>query len=165
MYLSKNLQIERVDMENNYTKAYKEVIEVLKYVPDESVNKIPKEMIEMFNEKMDKSYNFSIDITRNFEEQELLEETKAIFANIYRDYWATPEEKEEILKKEAIEWQKIEEEKRLKYNSNIFEKKEHIKMKENSIIKDKNNEVQIQVKKETFFQKIIKFFQKIFKVN
>lgn len=28
-------------MEDNYPKAYKEVIEILKYVPQESVNKIP----------------------------------------------------------------------------------------------------------------------------
>ena len=32
-------------MEENYHKAYKEVIEILKYVPQESVNKIPKTML------------------------------------------------------------------------------------------------------------------------
>ena len=34
-------------MEDNYSKAYKEVIEILKYVPQESVNKIPEEMRTM----------------------------------------------------------------------------------------------------------------------
>ena len=32
-------------MEENYHKAYKEVIEILKYLPKESVNKIPKTII------------------------------------------------------------------------------------------------------------------------
>ena len=59
-------------MENNYPKAYKEVIEILKYVPKQSVDKIPQTMIDTFNSKMDNNYNFSIDINKSFEEQELL---------------------------------------------------------------------------------------------
>ena len=39
-------------MEDNYPKAYKEVMEVLKYIPQESVSKIPKKMLEMFQTKM-----------------------------------------------------------------------------------------------------------------
>ena len=35
-------------MEDNYSKAYKEIVEILKYVPEESVNKIPQEMRKMF---------------------------------------------------------------------------------------------------------------------
>ena len=76
-------------MEENYHKAYKEVIEILKYVPQESVNKIPKTMLETFEKKMDKDYVFNVDINKSFEEQNLLEETKDIFAVIFRDYWAT----------------------------------------------------------------------------
>ena len=63
-------------MEENYHKAYKEVIEILKYVPQESVNKIPKTMLETFEKKMDKDYVFNVDINKSFEEQNLLEETK-----------------------------------------------------------------------------------------
>ena len=86
-------------MEDNYPKAYKEVIEILNFVPQESVNKIPQTLIDMFKAKMDKSYDFEIDISKNFEEQNLLDETKAILANIFRDYWATPYQKERILAK------------------------------------------------------------------
>lgn len=99
-------------MENNYPKAYKEVIEILKYVPKESVNKIPKSMLDTFNAKMDNNYEFSIDTNKGIEEQELLEETKAILANIFRDYWATPYQKERIQLKEKYEQQRIEEKKR-----------------------------------------------------
>ena len=51
-------------MEDNYSKAYKEIVEILKYVPEESVNKIPKEMRDMFEEEQLKTYNFQID-TKN----------------------------------------------------------------------------------------------------
>lgn len=87
-------------MEDNYSKAYKEIVEILKYVPEESVNKIPKDMRDMFEAEQLKTYNFQIDTEKTFEEQELLEETKAILANIFRDYWATDYQKARIIEKE-----------------------------------------------------------------
>ena len=149
-------------MENNYPKAYKEVVEILKYVPKESVEKIPQTMLNTFNEKMDKNYDFSIDINKSFEEQELLEETKAIFANIFRDYWATPYQKERIQAKERYDWQKIEEEKKNNYNYDIFKNNNKINNKENKSVE---NNLPIEVKKESFYNKIISFFKKIFNIN
>ena len=150
-------------MEDNYPKAYKEVIEILKYVPQESVNKIPNEMLETFKIKMDNNYNFSIDINKKLEEQNLLDETKAILANIFRDYWATDYQRERIKAKENYDRQKIEEEKKLKYNSDIFAKRRS----ENAGIKEKQSEVintlPIKTKKERFYYKIINFFKKLFK--
>lgn len=153
-------------MENNYPKAYKEVIEILKYVPKESVEKIPQTMLDTFNTKMDNTYNFSIDINKNFEDQELLVETKAILANIFRDYWATPYQKERIQAKERYDMEKIEEEKRAKYNSDIFKTKENNKTK-NKVEEDNTNRnnLPIEVKKERFYEKIINFFKKIFSLS
>ena len=51
-------------MENNYPKVYKEVIEILKYIPKESVDKIPQTMIDTFNAKMDNTYNFYNALTK-----------------------------------------------------------------------------------------------------
>ena len=151
-------------MEDIYEKAYKEVVEILKYVPQESVNKIPQEMREMFELNQSKTYKFEINPEKPFEAQELLEETKAIFANIFRDYWATPSQKEEILAKELYEINKIEEEKRAKYNPNdIFKKKKIEKYTENLI--ENNNSLPIEIKKVTFFKKIINFFMKFFHIN
>ena len=66
-------------MENNYPKAYKEVVEILKYVPKESIDKIPQTMIDTFKAKMDNTYIFSIDIDKSFEEQKLFEKEILIF--------------------------------------------------------------------------------------
>ena len=152
-------------MEDNYPKAYKEVIEILNFVPQESVNKIPQTLIGMFKAKMDKSYDFEIDISKNFEEQNLLDETKAILANIFKDYWATPYQKEWIEAKEKYDRQKTEEEKQAKYNPDIFNKRKI----ENDTINEQQektiNNLPIEVKKERFYHKIIKFFKKIFHIE
>lgn len=151
-------------MENDYPKAYKEVVEILKYVPEESVNKIPKEMLEMFNANMDKDYDFKVDTTKNFEEQNILEETKAIFANIFRDYWATPYQKERIEAKEQQDRDKLENEKRQAYNPNdIFRKKQN-KVEEPVNIENYNENLPIEIK-ESFYKKIINFFKNLFRLN
>lgn len=153
-------------IEDNYTKAYKEIVEILKYVPEESVNKIPKEMRDMFEVEQSKTYDFQIDTGKTFEEQELLEETKAILANIFRDYWATPYQRERILAKEKYDRQIIEEEKKIKYNTNdIFNKRNKKLSKEKTEERSSINNLPIEVKKEKFYEKIIIFFKKIFHIR
>ncbi len=147
-------------MEDNYQKAYKEVIEILKYVPEKSVNKIPQTMLDTFKAKMDKEYNFIVDINKAFEEQELLEETKAIFANIFRDYWATPYQKERIEAKEEYDRQQIEKMKQEKYNPNDIFKTRKMQINDNNI-----SNLPMEVKKEKFYQKIISWLKKIFNIN
>ena len=149
-------------MKENYHKAYKEVIEILKYVPQESVNKIPKTMLETFENRMDKDHEFQVDINKTFEEQNLLEETKDIFAIIFRDYWATPYQRERIKARENYDRQKIEEEKAQKYNPNeIFNKK--IKEQKTEEIEEDVNNLPVECK-EKFYIKITKFFKRIFNI-
>lgn len=151
-------------MEDNYNKAYKEVLEILKHVPKQSVEKIPKEMIEMFEEEQDKSYNFEIDIEKSFEEQELLEETEAILANIFRDYWATPYQRERILAKEQQDRQIAEEQKKENYNLNdIFKKKEIPKPQSQE--ENYNTNLPVEVKEERFYHKLIKFIKNLFRIG
>ena len=149
-------------MIDNYPKAYKEVLEVLKYVPQESVDKIPEEMLNMFKLKMDESWYFKIDENKPFEEQNLLDETKAIFANIFRDYWATPYQREKIEAREKYELEKIEEEKREKYNpDDIFKNKEVQKVEEET--QDIENNLPVEVKREKFFERLIGFIKRFLK--
>lgn len=155
-------------MEDNYPKAYKEVIEILNYVPKESVDKIPQTIIDTFKTKMDKEYDFTVDVNKSFEEQDILEETKAIFANIFRDYWATPYQKERIEAKEKYDRQKLEEEKMQKYNpDDLFKKKNVENIEKSEREKNDTGEISnlpIEVKKEKFYEKIINFFKRIFNV-
>ena len=148
-------------MIDNYPKAYKEVLEVLKYVPQESADKIPDEMLNMFKIKMDETWNFEVDINKPFEEQNLLDETKAIFANIFKDYWATSEQREGIKVQEKYELEKIEEKKRKKYNPDeIFkDNKVQVAMEKSQEIE---NNLLVKVKKENFFERIVNFFRNLF---
>lgn len=139
-----------------YAMAYTEVIEILKYVPDADVRKIPKEKLEFYRANMDNEYNYKLDMTKEFEEQEMSEITKAILANIFRDYWATPYQKERIEAKEKYDLEKLEEEKREKYNpDNIFKNKKEEKVVENT-------NLPVEIKKENFFKKLISFIKGLF---
>ncbi len=153
-------------MEDNYNKAFKEVVEILKHVPEESVLKIPQDMRDMFEDEMDKEYNFEIKDNVEFEDLELLDETKAILSNIFRDYWATPYQKERILAKEQYDRQKADEEKQKKYNKDDLFKKRNNATDNLEKIEDSNNEnLPIEVKKEKFYHKLINFIRKIFKIG
>ena len=148
---------------NDYAIAYKEIVEILKYVPDEDVAKIPQEKIDYYKKNMDDSYDYQIDETKEFAEQPMSDITKAILATIFRDYWATPYQKERILAKEKYDMDKIEEEKRKKYNpDNIFKNKETIieknTIEETSLIKYENKSWYKKV-----FELISNMFRNIFK--
>jgi hypothetical protein len=143
-------------MEDNYKKAYKEVVEILKFVSKENVDKIPKEMLDMFEEEQDKEYNFKVDTTKSFEEQLLLEETKAIFSNIFRDYWANDYQRNVIIEKENMD--------RIKWEEEKYDSKDLFKNNQKNFNKQNNNDkVDVNltvIKKENSFKKLI---DKIFK--
>ena len=155
--------------EDNYSKAYKEIVEILKYVPEESVNKIPKEMRDMFEGEQLKTYNFEIDTEKLFEEQELLEETKAILANIFRDYWATDYQKARIIEKENQDREESERQKREKYNPNDIFKNRNIATNDNNISQDiqeqlneeYNKNLPMEGQKQNIFQKLLCFIKKL----
>lgn len=143
-----------------YNKAYKEVIEILKYMSQEEKEKIPNKMIRTFEEKMDKNHQFKYDESKNFDEQELLIETKAILANIFRDYWATPEQRERIVAKQEYDRLKVEEQKKEKYNpDNLFKKKDKVEeIVDNTECKDL-----VKYKEESFLRKMLRKIKSILK--
>lgn len=145
-------------VKENYALAYKEVIELLKYFSLEDIEKIPENLIKALLANMDENYEYVVDEEKSFEEQEMLEETKTIFAIIARDYWATDYQRQRILAKEANDIRKEEEEKIRKYNAeNLFKGK-----KKN---KDSNQLLPMEMKEDNMFVKLIKKIKSIFKRN
>lgn len=138
-----------------YAIAYKEVMTILSYVPKSDVDKIPQEKLDFYKSNMDNEYEYKIDETKQFEEQVMSDITRAVLANIFKDYWATPYQKERIEAKEKYDLQKMEEEKSKKYNpNNIFKDKQADK-----IITSSN--LPVEVKKEKFFKKLVRFIKNI----
>ena len=82
-----------------YSRAYTEVLEILKYMPEEDVKKIPKSMIDTFEYYSDKSYEYHISPKQDFGQLSTTDETDAIMVNIFKNYWATPEQRETIQRK------------------------------------------------------------------
>lgn len=142
-----------------YACCYKEVLTILCMLPEEDWNKIPKAKKDFYFECMDKNHKFEIDPSKPISELKVLRPTKAILANIFKNYLAIPSEKQAILIKEKEESQKIEEEKRKKYNPNEIFK--NINNKKN--ISKKEVTLPVEVRKENFFEKIINRIKKILK--
>ncbi len=64
-------------MKENYPKAYTEILEILKYMPENDVNKIPKKLLDIFEYKKDTNYSFIIDKNQDFSKLKILDETEA----------------------------------------------------------------------------------------
>ncbi len=142
-----------------YANAYVEVLEILKYISIEDYNKIPKNEINLFEKNANKDYNFSYNLNQTLDEQNVSKIAKGIIAILFRDYWATESQREQIIIKQNDDRQKIEEEKRIKYNpDNIF-----VNNNKNTTINDleKNQETAlIEIKDMKWYTKIWRLLTK-----
>ena len=101
-----------------YENAYFELLEILKCVSEEDFNKIPKDKIEIIRENANYNHNFKYDPNKTLDENHVLELTKSFIALIFRDYWATDEQRKKIFEIQNYAFMKMEEQKRKKYNPN-----------------------------------------------
>ena len=139
-------------------KSYTEVVTYLSLLSPEELSKIPKEKIELYVKYMDNSYTYKIDFSKNIKEQQMMEETKAILSNLFRDYFANDYQKERIVAKEKYDLEKIEEIKREKYNPHKKLEERNTKNENYNIAETK----EIIIYKENFFKKIINKIKNIF---
>lgn len=150
-------------MENvEYAIAYKEVFEILKYIPNADYNKIPKEKIELYKTMQDKNYNFKYDPSKTLDEQNVSKRAKAIIGLLFRDYWATDIQREKILAKQKYERQRIEEEKAQNYQYEDLFKKNRTEIQQTEVKADVEN-VSLVEYKESVFTKILNKIKSIFK--
>ena len=127
---------------SNRRNAYKEVYEILQELNEEEYNKIPSEVINAIKENMNEEYEYELDEELELKDQSMLPETKSILFNLFRDYLATQEQKEKILKMQNEERYKNELKKKQQYNDNtIFNKTKEtsmsVKEQEKNLIKYK----------------------------
>ena len=142
-------------MEENYTKAFREVYIILNKCSKEELNKIPKTFLEFIQKNMDMDYKSQIEFNENFEKT-VLEETLLILALIYRDYLISKEERQILLQDEKRQLDELKE----SYNvENLFKKR-----KQEPEEYDINIEKQLTVIKEekwykAILNKILNFFK------
>ena len=141
-----------------YAKAYTEVLEIIKYFPQEEYAKIPVEKIEFYKNNMDRNYNFKINPEIDLSEQSISPEANAIMVNLFTDYYATEEQKVKIKNILDSNQQKEEQEKKERYNpDNIFKNRNS----ENII----QNEVALVEYKESIFKRFINKIKSIFNIK
>lgn len=144
---------------NNYKKSLVEVEAVLSCLNYMDYKKIPQNIIEAIKVNKDENYIFEYDENLDYKDWNLMLETKAILYNLFKQYLATNEQKEYYKQKELIERNRIEKEKKQKYNvDNLFKVKS---LKENQQEEVKENSELIKYK-EPILKKIINKIKAIF---
>ena len=147
---------------NIYAKAYTEVLEILKYFPEEEYKKIPVEKINFYKSNMDKDYKFTINPEIDLANQNISKEANAIIVSLYRDYYATEEQKVKINEILDLNQKKEELEKRKKYNpDDIFRNNQQL----NRDIENLDTTTQLVKYKENFFVKFKNFIFKLLHIN
>ena len=142
-----------------YANAYKEVIEILKFISEEEYEKVPKDLIELFESNSNKEYSFLYNPNKTLDEQKVSKKAKAIISLLYRDYWANDEEKEKLIKKQKKDRILIEEQKRLMYDAKDMFKKR------NNYIEEKSEDVKAVVEyKENIIIKLINKIKSFFEI-
>ena len=149
---------EIIDKEE-YCKACKEVLEILKSIKEEELEKIPKSEIEILRKNACKDYEFSYDVTKNIKEQNVSKVAKAIIGNFFIDYIATAEQKQIMMDKQNYDKNIIRKArlKELEYTGNIAEGKK-VSFTEN-VLEEKrgintSNKLPLEIKKVNFVSKI-----------
>ena len=142
---------------SNRKNAYTEVYTILQELNEEEYNKIPPEVIETIEANMDEDYEYELDDEIEIKEQPMLPETKAILFNLFRDYLATPEQKDKIIRMQNEARQKNELKKQQMYNTDVFANK----TKEN-LTADNNETMQIVEYKESIFKRILNKIKSFF---
>jgi len=147
-----------------YSKAYVEVLEIIRHFSEEDYKKISEKDIKFFEDNKDKNYKFKIDPSIDLDKQNISKEAGAIIVNLYLDYYATEEQKVKIQEVLELNQRKLEYEKRKKYNPDDLFKKDNV-IKSNDENTKKNNEMSIVEYKETFFTKFKNFIIKLLKLE
>lgn len=139
-------------MEKKYAKAYTEVLELLKHIPNEEYNRIPETEIQFYENNCDKNYKFIYDETVELKDQKISKEANAVIIAMYMNYFANEKQKEiidEVLKQNSINQEK---EKKENYNTeNIFKEKNQ-----------ENLPIQVSEKKENIIKRIINKIKGLF---
>lgn len=73
--------------DTRYSRACKEALEILEFIPDRYYNKINKKFIERLEKSADKVYSLSITKETNYNDLDILNETKEILSLVRDKFW------------------------------------------------------------------------------
>lgn len=138
-------------MESTFEKACTEVLEVLKYLPQDEYKKIPKSKIEFLESRKDINYEFKIDKLIPLEQMNISRKANAIIVVLWEKYFASENQKQKLLVILRENWIKEERKKEQYSYENLFKEPK----------KDKNIYL-IPIREEKWYEKVYGFIKKIF---
>lgn len=144
-----------------FSEEISELNKILSYLPVEYVEKIPKKLRNFFKDVESKTYIPNIDPQKSMNEQDIKEGTKDLITVMYRNYWCSEEEREQLDKILIENDKKYEQEIREKYNpDNLFKNKKKVKENIEEVVQETSMIVQDN---KIWYQKAFKFISDLFK--
>lgn len=149
-----------VDIE--YSNAFCEVLKILEYVDIDDYKKIPPGLIQTFYTYANWNWNFKYDVNKTLDEQHVSKVSKAIIAKLFKEYWATPYQKERIKAKEDYDIKQRELRLQEKYNPDNLFKTRNLNIAKKNTEDTNHNTAMVEIKEKNFLQKILDRIKKLF---
>lgn len=137
--------------------AYAEVEQFLGLLDKKTLEKIPENVRNVFSEEKDKEYSKKISAYIPIKKQNLMEETLAIIAYLNLEYICENEQEKERLRDI---YKRNEEKYREIFQISFDEQTVFKKMQEDSEQKQDSSVGMIEIKKDTFICRLLKFFKR-----
>lgn len=149
----------------DYKKRLVEVDEILSYLSEEDYDKIPEDIKNFIKENKDSEYEWKYDETKDLKDQDVDRDTIVILSYINSEYLLSAEQKELMEQIYELNEQKAKEELKERQSGIKVEdlfKNKHEENKEK--VNEEKKEI-AEVKKETFFRKILNKIISICKIK
>lgn len=149
----------------DYRKRLVEVDEILSYLSEEDYNKIPEDIKNFIKENKDSKYIWKYDETKELKDQDVDRETIVILSYINSEYLLSAEQKELMEQIYELNEQKAKEE--LKERQSKIKVEDLFNETQNDNKKEQREEKKeiVEVKKESFFRRIINKIINICKIQ
>ena len=151
---------------NRFGRAYKEVLEIIKFLPKEELKLIPKDKIKFYKENQDETYEFNFDSKKTLKEQKVSRDAQAIIVTLFRDFFATKRQKQVLHGILNSTYNKKQEISKKIYNpENLYKKKNRYSNNniENDILVEESSRTALIEYKESFIKKILNKIKSLFK--
>ena len=143
-----------------YKNAYKEVLEIIKYLPENELSRIPKSKIEYLQRNQNPNHIFNFDSSVALEEQNISREANAIILNLINNYFLNEEKRRKLAAILENNENKYQEKQREIYNpDNLFKNKPNI----NKTAKIQENLSLVKYEEDKWYKKIFNIIKRIVK--
>lgn len=146
------------------TNVYKEVLNVISSLVKEDYDKISKDYIDFLKSNCNNEYESKYDVSKPFEEQELLEGTKYILFYLFEKFGATDSQKIKIRSIKADYEKKLEENKQKDNTYEIFKNRQN-DLNKKILNNSKENIEIVEYKREKWYKGLFSKILKIFRLN